>query len=70
MFARSEAQTVLDRSNIGLMVSNTTRGMDVCSPSSLVLLSFIGRGFTMGRSPSKESYQPPETFVILEVILN
>jgi hypothetical protein len=54
MAARSEAPTVLGRSNTEIVDSNPTRGMDVCLRFSvfvLSVLSYVGRGLASGWSP-------------------
>jgi hypothetical protein len=43
--------TVLDRSDTGIVSSKPARGKDVCPPFSSVMLSSVGRGLTMRRSP-------------------
>jgi hypothetical protein len=47
MAARSNARTVFNRSNTGIVVSNPDRGMDV-SAFFCVVLSFVGCGLATG----------------------
>jgi len=54
MAARSKALTVFNRSNIGIVVSNPARGMDVCPRFSVFC---VDSGLATGWSLSKESYQ-------------
>jgi len=51
MAARSEARTVFDRSNTGIVGSNPDRGMELCPRFSVFVLSYVGRGLAPGRSP-------------------
>jgi hypothetical protein len=46
-------RTVFDLSNAGTASSNHIRGMDVCRRFSVFVLSYIGRGLAMVRSPIK-----------------
>jgi hypothetical protein len=49
MAAQSEARTVLDLSDTGIVVSNPARGMYVC-PHFSVVLFYVDRGLATGRS--------------------
>jgi len=44
----SEALTVFSSSNTGIMGLNPTRGVDVCSRFSVLVLSCVGRGLASG----------------------
>jgi hypothetical protein len=52
--ARSNARTVFARSNIGIVSSNPTRGMDVCLRLFYVcVFLYVGSGLATGWSPCK-----------------
>jgi len=48
---------VLDRSNIGIVGSNTARDMDVCLRFLLLRLPVQAEALQWADPPSKESYQ-------------
>jgi hypothetical protein len=52
--ARSKAWNVFSRSNIGIVGSNSTKGMDVCVRLFCVC---VDNGLATGSSPSKKSYR-------------
>jgi hypothetical protein len=60
MAARSQARTVIDRLNAGIVVLNPTRGMDVCVCVCIFLCFCCPVQVVALRRadpPSKESYQ-------------
>jgi len=55
--ARSKAHIVFDHSNIGIAISNPTRGTDVCPHFSVLFGPAEVEAMRQADPPSKESYQ-------------
>jgi hypothetical protein len=65
MVARSEACTVFDSPNTGIVCSNPKRVMDICVSTVLILL-VVGTDLALGDPPSRVSYQLPIIFIVSE----